>query len=233
VKILAVLPAYNEASCLPAVLEELASCGVDLEALVVDDASTDGTAEVATALGARTLRLPIQLGPGGAVRAALRYARQAGFERVVRLDADGQHLAASVGSLLEALEREGADAVVGSRYRGEGSYRAPWHRRALQLGWSALLSRMVGSVVTDPTSGLWAFGPRAIAVLADHHPTGFAEPQLWLVLHRRGLRVVETPARMRVRAAGKSRLTAGHAALALADALLTIAFSPAEGRARR
>jgi glycosyltransferase involved in cell wall biosynthesis len=210
--------------CLPSVVRDVRSCGVSLDILVVDDASTDETSRVLSELGVTTLHLPYQLGPGGAMRAALGYARQRRYDRVVRLDADGQHVAASIQVLLDVLDREQVDAVVGSRYRTELGYRPPLHQRVAQLVWGALLSRMIRSDVTDPTSGLWAFGPRAISLLADTHPSGFSELQLRLVLHRHNLYISEAATEMRRRLAGRSQFTFPQATLAMTNTVLMMAF---------
>jgi glycosyltransferase involved in cell wall biosynthesis len=223
---LVLLPACNEAACLPSVVREVCSCFPASDVLIVDDASEDSTTRLLAELGVGWIRLPERAGVGGAVRRGLEHARRMGYDTVVRLDADGQHIAHLARSLLDALRRQGADAAVGSRYMVGGGYRAGFARRLGQLVLGAGLSLRLGSRVTDPTSGFWAFGPRAVELLAARHPAGYSEPQLRLLLHRQGLRVVEVGVPMRGRLAGRTTLTPARAAFAFARACLALLAVP-------
>ena len=222
---LVLLPACNEAACLPSVVREVCGCFPAADVLIVDDASEDATTRLLSELGVGWIRLPERAGVGGAVRHGLEHARRMGYDTVVRLDADGQHIAHLAGGLLEALRQHGADAAVGSRYIARSGYRASLARRLGQLVLAAGLSLRLGARVTDPTSGFWAFGPRAVELLAAQHPGGYSEPQLRLLLHRKGLRVVEVGVSMRRRLAGRTTLTPARACMAFVHACLAL-FSP-------
>jgi glycosyltransferase involved in cell wall biosynthesis len=229
VRVVAVIPAYNEGPSLPRVLTDLrdtALGSVISDVIVVDDGSDDGTADIAEAFGARVLRLKERLGVGSAMRAGIRYARCLGYRAVVRLDGDGQHGAHQIGAMLAPLDDRTTDAVCGARRRGSGGYSTPLVRRATQALLASLISFMVDRRVTDPTSGFWAFGPRAVDLLAEHHPTGYPESELILLLQREGLRAIEIPVDMRVRASGQSTLTLLRAAMAVARALLALLVVP-------
>ena len=191
------IPAHNEAPNLGRVLAEIRARHPQAPILVVDDASTDETPKILPELGVEWLQLGQHMGIGNAVRAGLRYARIQGHDRVVRLDADGQHAPDQVDELLEPLAEGRADAVVGSRFGGVPGHRPGALTRVMQWALALALSRITGRRVTDPTSGFWAFGPRAVALLADHHPRGYSEPELRLFLARNGLQVLEVPVRMR------------------------------------
>ena len=225
-RVLALLPAHNEQPSLSRLVGDLRRCQPGLDLLVVDDASEDGTSELLPTLPVRWLRLSVQLGIGGAVRAGLRYALWAGYDAVVRLDADGQHPAELAQKMIEALSAHEVDAVRGSRYKEATPYRTPLMRRAAQRLLALGLSLLTGRKVTDPTSGLWAFGPRALRLLAEHHPTGYPEPELILLLARSGLRVCEVSVQMRERASGQSTLTLPRAGAALARAVLAMMVVP-------
>jgi len=159
----------------------------------------------------------------GAMRAGLRAARRDGYDAAVRLDGDGQHPPAAIAPLLAELRR-GADAVQARR--DPTGYRAGAGRRALAAFVRAWLAGPLGRRAADPTSGLWAFGPRALALLSEEHPRGYPEPALLLLLERRGLRVAEIPVAMRARSAGHSSLTLPRAALALWCVALSTATMP-------
>jgi hypothetical protein len=187
---------------------------------VVDDGSTDRTMSVLRHLGVRWVQLPERMGVGSAMRTGLRYAARRGYDIVVRVDGDGQHRAEDIERLLDALETRRADVAVGSRYQLEQPV-----RRSQRL-LSAVLSFATRQPVTDPTSGFCAFGPRAMRILADHHPTGYAEPELRLFVERNALAVVEVGVRPRPRFHGRTSLTAGRIIAATARVALALAVVP-------
>jgi hypothetical protein len=221
-----VVPAFNEATRIGEAVRRIKEAVPDAEIVVVDDGSTDATARIAEAAGARVLRLPFNLGIGGAVQAGFRYALDNGYDYVVQVDGDGQHDPGDLVALIDSLERTRADAAVGSRWVSPSGYRASGMRRLLQRVVAACISSVVRAKVTDPTSGFWVFGPRALALLGNVHPTGYPEPELHLLLWRNGLKVVEAPVTMRVRAGGRSSLTLGRALVAVLRALLAVVVAP-------
>ena len=122
------------------------------------------------------------MGIGSAMRAGLRYTARRGYDAAVRLDGDGQHRASDIRRMLEPIRDGRADVVPGRDTR-----RPPGPRRCRVDGARALslcLTALTGRIVTDPTSGFWALGPRAVRLLAEHHPTGYPEPELRLFLDR-------------------------------------------------
>ncbi|MEQ1897756.1 MAG: glycosyltransferase family 2 protein [Vicinamibacterales bacterium] len=224
-RVLALIPAYNEAVNLPAVIGDLRRRRPDLEILVVDDGSTDGTVALLRRLQVRWLRWPERRGVGSAIRAGLRYADNLGFEAVVRLDADGQHDIQDIARLLLPLHMDAADVVLGSRFismdAGDEGRPGPVQRT---LG--AVLSVLTQRVVTDPTSGFWAMSPRAVTLLAEHHPSGYPEPELHLFLSRNALRLVEVQVRSQARLSGRSSLTPVRLIAAGARVLLALLIVP-------
>jgi glycosyltransferase involved in cell wall biosynthesis len=233
VKVLALIPARNEVGSLPAVIAALRAEQRSLEILVVDDASTDATRATLTALGVEHLRLSEHLGVGSAIRAGLRYAQRKGFDIVVRVDGDGQHPAGEIDNLIAPILKNEADAAVGSRFGDPAGYRTPpGIRRAGQRVVSAWVSAASGVRVTDATSGFWAFGVRAIRLLADEHPPGYPEPELLLLLARNGLKVAEVPIRMNQRTAGHTSLTVSRLGLACAITALALLVMPLRQTAR-
>jgi len=226
VRSIVLVPSYNEVATLASVVSELRERRPDLDVLVVDDASTDGTGDLLASLDASWLQLGQHLGVGGAVRAGLRFARGLGYECVLRIDADGQHAAQQLDRLTKALAEGEADAAVGTRFRGSGGERPVGLRRIAHRAIAACLSGLTGRPVTDPTSGLWAFGARAVVLLSEHYPRGYSEPELLLFLHRNGLRVVEVPVEMRARQGGRSSLTLPRALIALGRTALVMLVAP-------
>jgi hypothetical protein len=227
-RVLGLIPAHNEMANLAAVVAELRKERPDLDLLIIDDGSTDATAPLLPQLGVKWLRFPHRLGIGSAVRAGLRYAARTGYDAAIRIDGDGQHSAADIERLLRPIRQGDVDVVLGSRYEPmEGSHRvAPLVKRVL----GACLSALTGTRITDPTSGFCAIGPRALAILAEHHPTGYPEPELRLFLRRNALRAIEVAVRARPRMGGRTSLTAVRLMSAAARVLLAMLIVPLRAR---
>jgi glycosyltransferase involved in cell wall biosynthesis len=236
VSLLAVVPAYNERANLASVVADLARVIPRDNILIVNDGSTDGSENLLPALGVRWLTLSQRLGVGGAVRAGIRYAKQTGYEYVVRVDGDGQHRACDIARMLAPIAAGRADVVLGSRFlhratdrhgrTRRGRSNPARLRRCSQVLLAACLSAVTGKRFTDPTSGFWLFGPRALRLLSGHHPPGYAEPELLLFLSRNGLSVHEVSIRMRPRVAGRTSLTTTRTVLALARTILAFVVVP-------
>ncbi|MHB8418604.1 MAG: glycosyltransferase family 2 protein [Myxococcales bacterium] len=203
---LAVLLAYEEAASIGRTVAEVARELPSADVLVVDDGSSDGTAEAARAAGARLVRHPFNLGVAAAEATGLRWAVRGGYQAVVRLDGDGQHDPASAHALLEAVAG-GAELAVGTRFSGIESFRSTPLRRAGNRLLSGVVSALCGLRLTDPTSGFRAFGGRALPFFAETFPHDYPEPESLLWACRRGFRVQELPVRMRPRTAGESSLS--------------------------
>ena len=200
--VLVVLPALNEAECIAKVVHEVRGHQPGADLLVVDDGSTDRTAEVARAAGARVMSLPFNLGVGGAMRAAYRFAFEEGYECVVQVDADGQHDPSDIARLRAALE--GADVVVGARFAGVGEYVVRGPRRWAMRLLAATLSRLVGTPLTDPTSGFRMVNARALSLFAFDFPEEYLGDtvEALVLASRAGLRIAQVPVAMRERTTG-------------------------------
>lgn len=224
-RVLGLIPAHNEAATLPGVIAEIRGSDPTLDLLVIDDGSTDDTPDVIEELGVRWLQLPERMGIGSAMRAGLRYAARQGYDTAIRLDGDGQHRATDIHRVLAPLRAGRADVVLGSRYT-ESCANTSMTVRLLQRVLSLCLRMLTGRVVTDPTSGFCALGPRAVRLLAEHHPTGYPEPELRLFLSRNGLVVEEVPVHARPRQGGRTSLTPFRITAAGARILLAMIIVP-------
>lgn len=206
-RVLIIVPAFNEERSLPAVAEDLRRHAPWADVCVVDDGSTDGTARVARHLGMQPLRLPMNLGIGGAVQTGYLLAQGQDYDAAVQFDGDGQHDASSLDQLLEPIRDGHADVVVGSRFLADGGFRSTLSRRfgIRYLSW--LIRLRCGVRITDVTSGYRAAARPAIALFARTYPTDYPEPEAVALAARAGLRVREVPVRMRERTHGSSSIT--------------------------
>jgi glycosyltransferase involved in cell wall biosynthesis len=218
------LPAWNEEQNLPGVLDELRRELPAVDVLVVDDGSTDRTAEVSRAGGARVHSFSANRGLRAAVAAGYELAEREGYAYCGRVDADGQHPAAELRRLLERVQSGACDVAVGSRFVSGDGYE-PYRYRptaARRLGTAVLRRSMafrLGKPFGDATSGLYAANAKALPYLAEPYSSGAPEVEGLIRLAEAGLVVEEVPVNMRKRASGSSKLT-GKTALKL---VLTVA----------
>jgi glycosyltransferase involved in cell wall biosynthesis len=206
---LAIVPARNEEEAVGRVVEELRAFDPELDVLVIDDGSEDGTAASAAAAGAAVVRLPFNLGIGGAVQTGFMYALAGDYDLAVRLDGDGQHDPAELPKLIEPVQRGDADIVVGSRFAASrDSYRPPLARRAGIRFFAGLVSLLVRQRVTDTTSGFQALNRNGIRLFAADYPHDYPEVEATVMVIRHRLRLLEVPVQMREREHGSSSITA-------------------------
>jgi glycosyltransferase involved in cell wall biosynthesis len=205
---LAIVPALNEDRTIARVIEEIRASDPGFEILVVDDGSTDATLREAERVGALVVRLPYNVGIGGAVQTGYRYARERGFQVAVQIDGDGQHDPSDLGRLLEPLAGDSADMVVGSRFRGDSPYRGPFMRRLGIWLLASVVTVIIRQRMTDPTSGFRGVNRRGIVLFAAEYPHDYPEAEANVVAFRHRLRIVEVPVAMRSRSAGRSSITA-------------------------
>jgi glycosyltransferase involved in cell wall biosynthesis len=221
---LAVVPAYNEARTVGGVIRALREHAPHYEVLVVDDGSTDRTGDLAERAGARVLRLPFNVGIGGAVQAGFVFARESGYRCLVQVDADGQHDPAEIGRLEAALDGDPrVDMVCGSRFlSSDYRYPAPISRRTGIHVFAYILSRVIGQRVSDPTSGFRLYNRRAIELFARDYPHDYPEVEAVLMVHFHRLRMREVPVRMYARDGGASSITSGKSVYYMIKVLLAI-----------
>lgn len=201
-KVLVVMPALNEEQVIGKVLAELYETLPAINCLVVDDGSNDSTAEIAQKAGAKVIRLPYNLGVGGAMRVGFNYAIEENFTSVVQLDADGQHDPRDIPKLIEELNS--SDLVLGARFAGEGTYSVKGPRKWAMVLLANILSKSAKVKLTDTTSGFRASGPRSIKLFAKHYPAEYLGDTVesLVIAARAGLKIIQVPVSMRERAGG-------------------------------
>ena len=205
--LLILIPAYNEQGAVGGVVSEVRAVMPGAPVLVVDDCSTDDTVLTARAAGAKVLPLPHHLGLGGAVQAGYKLAYELGFDYVIRVDGDGQHDPRDIPKILEALEREGCEMVIGSRFVDGSGEHTGLLRAAGIVFFRAVLRPILGRPVRDPTSGFVGVNRRALSVFSASFPLEYPEIEALVVLQRKRFRFVEVPCRMRPRRTGRTTIT--------------------------
>jgi glycosyltransferase involved in cell wall biosynthesis len=171
---LVIIPAWNEEETIGFVLNELSQFSNELDVLVVNDGSVDGTGEVARAFGVFVLSAPFNMGIGGAIRIGFRYALENGYRCAVQVDADGQHVASQIGKLTSRLTTsEKPQLVIGSRFGTSSEYKIPLLRRFAMRLLSMVLSRVTRTSIKDASSGFRAYNRSAIELFARHYPTEY------------------------------------------------------------
>ena len=182
--------AYNEAPVIAGVVSELVGCGHRV--VVVDDGSTDATGALALAAGAVLLTHPINLGQGAALQTGIVFALRRGANTIVTFDADGQHRAADAAVLIAALDDNGADFALGSRFLAAAPAMPP-SRRLLLRGATAFTRLTTGMRVTDTHNGLRAMTRRGASQIALRQNRMAHASEILHCIARSGLRYVEVP----------------------------------------
>ena len=213
-KVLIIIPAYNEEKRLPALLNEVRDTAYT--AVVVDDSSTDNSAAVARAFGIPVLSLPANLGIGGGVQTGFLYAVRNGYDIVVQIDGDGQHSPEWIPAILAPILADEADCVIGSRYIPESpdcDYKTPFARRMGMYFSTGILALFTGLRIHDTTSGFRALNRKAFTLFSVEYPVDHPEAEALLMLHQIGFRIKEVPVKMRGRITGQSLFTITRSAM--------------------
>jgi glycosyltransferase involved in cell wall biosynthesis len=220
-RLLVIVPALNEADSIAAVVA-VARAELGADVVVVDDGSTDATGALARAAGATVLTLPYNLGVGGAIRTGLRFAEREGYQRVLQLDGDGQHEAAEGRRLVEVLDAEDVDLVVGSRFAA--GYDVAAGRRVVMRILARIISRRLRTPISDTTSGFRAMAAPTIALFAQQYPLDYLSDtvEALLIAGDAGLRVREVDVRMRPRQGGVPSASPFRSAYHLVRLLLVV-----------
>jgi glycosyltransferase involved in cell wall biosynthesis len=204
---LAIVPAYKEGAMIGKVIEEIRVADPELEIVVVDDGSPDDTALAASRAGAPVIRLPYNLGIGGAMQTGYRYALERGFDLAVQIDGDGQHDPQDFFRLIAPIVERRADLVIGTRFTGEKFYLGTFTRRIGIRYFARVVSIIIRQRVTDTTSGFRAVNRRGIRLFAADYPHDYPEVESTVLAAKHHLRIAEVPVAMRTRIAGHSSIT--------------------------
>lgn len=208
-KVAVIIPAYNEAESIADVvasINKLQNQNSLYTAVVVNDASMDNTAEIVATLNCVLLDLPVNLGIGGAVQTGFIYAYKNGYDYAIQCDGDGQHPVNEIPRILDHLQKNNADVVIGSRFIQNKGFQSTLIRRAGIRYLQILIKLLSGTRITDATSGFRMFNRKVLKLCAANYPDEYPEPESMVLFLRKGLNVKEVPVEMQERQGGQSSI---------------------------
>ena len=220
-KLLIIIPAYNEAENLKGVIERLRSTCPQYDYIIVNDGSTDETQELCEKNGYNVINHTVNKGLAEAVRTGMKYAIENGYDAALQFDADGQHLSESIDGMLELMEKTDCDIVIASRFYKE---KMPFRMRTLGGKMiSAAIHRTTDKILTDPTSGMRLYKRNILRAFAENER--FApEPDTLAFLIRMGADIREVQVKMNERKYGQSYLSPVNATKYMIRILSSILF---------
>lgn len=229
---LIIIPAYNEAENIGALLDELDAGYGRYDYIVVNDRSKDRTRDILAERNAPYLDLPVNLGIGGGVQAGYMYALDNGYDIAVQMDGDGQHLPAYLDAIIEPVEDGEADYVVGSRFITKEGFQSSALRRFGIDFLSLWLKMLTGVRVKDVTSGFRAVDRRCIELFAKEYAQDYPEPEALICAAMHGVRIREVPVRMKERSGGTSSISGLKSAYYMIKVTLALAIARMSKRSK-
>lgn len=201
-KVLIIIPAYNEQDNIKRVVDDIEKNYPQYDYVVINDGSADQTSQICHSEGYRIIDLPVNLGLAGAFKTGMKYADMMGYDCAIQLDADGQHRPEYIADMVAGIE-QGYDIILGSRFKTE---KKPYSARMLGSRLiAAAIKLTTGKRITDPTSGMRMYGKKIIHEFAENINYG-PEPDTISFLVKRGAKIHAVQVEMDERTAGESYL---------------------------
>lgn len=206
-KKLVIIPAYNESASIVRTVQDIKEHAPEFDYVVINDCSTDNTLQVCEENGIHCLKLPVNLGIGGAVQAGYLYGIRNGYDVAVQFDGDGQHSALYLDQMASMLEKENADMVIGSRFITNEGFQSSAIRRLGIKHFNILIKMLTGKRITDPTSGMRMVNRKIMELFAGDYPKDYPEPESVVQIISQGCKVIEMPVLMNERSEGVSSIS--------------------------
>jgi len=206
-KILVIIPAYNEEESIASVINQIRCYAPEADILVINDGSVDATSERAVKAGAKVVNLPFNLGIGGAMQTGYIYAKYHSYDVAIQVDGDNQHDPSYIQKLIRPIADNSADMVIGSRYVGKTIYKSTVFRRVGMVFFTFLIRLLTDKWIMDTTSGFRAVNKDIIDLFASDYPVDYPEVDVLVRLYKKKFRIIELPVEMKARKTGKSSIT--------------------------
>ncbi|ERI93999.1 glycosyltransferase, group 2 family protein [Clostridiales bacterium oral taxon 876 str. F0540] len=206
-KVLVIIPAYNEEATIHTVVTNIYNCNLGVDVLVVNDGSSDNTYKKASQAGAKVINLTRNVGIGGAVQTGYLYALYNNYDIAVQIDGDGQHDPSYLPQLIQPIIDNTADMTIGSRFVDKSNYVPSLFRSIGIRYFSKLVSLIIHQPIFDTTSGYRAVNKKTIKLFSDYYPSDYPEVETIVSSSSQGIRLKEIPVEMKYRQGGKSSIT--------------------------
>ena len=206
-KILVIIPAYNEEESILTTVQALNSVHPEVDAVVVNDASKDNTKNILSENHIHYLDLPVNLGICGGVQAGYMYAYRNGYDIAIQMDGDGQHPASELDKIIAPIKAEKADIVVGSRFVNKEGFQSSAIRRFGIKFLSSLIYLCTGKHILDVTSGYRAVNRKFIKIFSEEYAQDYPEPEALVTAAKKGAEIIEVPVMMKERQGGMSSIS--------------------------
>lgn len=205
-KVLIIIPAYNESESIAQVIQDIEALPEHVDYLVINDCSKDNTKEILREMRANYLDLPVNLGIGGGVQAGYKYAVEHAYDIAIQLDGDGQHDTRYISALIAPLQAQEADIVIGSRFLEKEGFQSSSMRRLGITFLSSILRLCCGVKIYDVTSGFRAVNKKYCEFYARDYAQDYPEPEAIISGVLNGAKIVEVPVIMHERTGGESSI---------------------------
>ncbi|MCQ2080775.1 MAG: glycosyltransferase family 2 protein [Lachnospiraceae bacterium] len=206
-RVLIIIPAYNEEDSIVDVIDNLKETNEDVDYVVINDCSKDGTRKLLLEKKLNHISLPQNLGIGGAVQSGYIYAREHGYDIAIQMDGDGQHPAEEITKLVDPIMNGEADMVVGSRFVTKDGFQSTALRRFGIKFLSGLIKMRIHQRIYDVTSGFRAVNVKGIELFSNNYAQDYPEPESLITAAKFGLRICEVPVMMKERQGGVSSIS--------------------------
>lgn len=232
-KVLVIIPAYNEEGSIEYVINKMCLDYPDADYIVINDCSTDNTLQILNQNHADYVNLALNLGIGGGVQTGYKYALKNGYDIAVQSDGDGQHDTAYLKNIIQPIEDGQADIVIGSRFIDKKGFQTSGMRRFGIRFLSTLIYICCGTKIKDVTSGFRAVNRKYIEMYAKEYPVDYPEPEALIRASLDGAKILEVPVMMKERESGRSSISSWKSVYYMVKVSLAIILSRvANGRRR-
>lgn len=234
-KVLLIIPAYNEEASILRTCQNITDFNkhhhTNYDFIVINDSSNDSTGKILEQASLSHIDHIYNLGIGGAVQTGYKYARDYGYDIAIQFDGDGQHDIGSVAALIQPIEANQADLVIGSRFVTKtGKFRSTFARRIGIKIISSFMRLLTHRRIADATSGFRACNRKLIETFACNYPSEYPEPVTTTFCLLQKYRVVEVPATMNPRTAGASSIHTWKDAYYMINIFITLLVVKIRGR---